>query len=86
MLQVASPESGTPSLLVPRCRYRLKEFVVNWFTRYVFGCHVNKWLAVILLALVGVALLKLVIWFLTPERDADESGNESEKDYWRIHS
>ena len=58
---------------------------MNWFTRYVFGCHVSKWLAVILLALVGVALLKLVIWFLTPERDADESGDESEKDYWRIH-
>jgi uncharacterized protein YpmS len=46
---------------------------------------VNKWLAVILLALVGVALLKLVIWLLIPERDADESGDESEKDYWRIH-
>jgi putative Mn2+ efflux pump MntP len=58
---------------------------VNWFTLYVFGCHVSKWLAVILLAIVGVALLKLVIWLLTPERDADESGNESEKDYWRIH-
>jgi hypothetical protein len=54
---------------------------LNWFTRYVFGCHVSRWLAVILLALVGVALLKLVIWLLTPERDADES----EKDYWRIH-
>ena len=58
---------------------------MNWFTRYVFSCHVSKWLAVILLALAGVALLKLVIWLLTPERDADESGNESEKDYWRIH-
>ena len=55
---------------------------MNWFTRYVFGCHVSKWLAVILLALVGRCL---VIWFLTPERDADESGDESEKDYWRIH-
>ena len=55
---------------------------MNWFTRYVFGCHVSKWLAVILLALVGRCL---VIWFLTPERDADESGDESEKDYWRVH-
>ena len=48
------------------------------------GCHMSKWLAlaeVILLALVGVVLLKLVFWLLTPERDADES----EKDYWRIH-
>jgi hypothetical protein len=88
VLQVASPESGTPSLLVPGCRYRLKEFVVNWFTRYVFGSHVSKWLVlamVILLALVGVALLKLVIWLFTPERDADETGDESAKRYWRIH-
>jgi hypothetical protein len=81
VLQVASPESGTPSLLVPRCRYRLKEFVVNWFTRYVFGGHVSKWLALAMVALVGVALLKLVIWLLTPQSDADER----DKDYWRIH-
>ena len=54
---------------------------MNWFTGYVFGCHVNKWLALAMVALVGVALLKLVIWLLTPQRDADES----DKDYWRIH-
>ena len=37
---------------------------------------------VILLALVpGIALLRLVIWLLTPERDKDES----ESNYWRIH-
>jgi hypothetical protein len=58
---------------------------VNWFTRYVFGCHVSNWLAVILRALVGIALLKLVFWLLTPEREAEQSGDESEKDYWRIH-
>jgi len=58
---------------------------VNWFTRYVFGYHVSKWLAVILLMLVGVAVLKLVIWLLTPDREAEESGDKSEKDYWRIH-
>jgi predicted MFS family arabinose efflux permease len=61
---------------------------VHWFTRYVLGSHASKWLAwamVILLALVGVALLKLVIWLLTPQRDAEESGEASEKDYWRIH-
>ena len=81
MLPAASPESGTPSLLVPHCRYRLKEFVVNWFVRHVVGCHVSKWLALAILALVGVALLKLVFWLLTPERDADES----EKDYWSVH-
>ena len=54
---------------------------MNWFTRYVSGCHLSKWLALAILALVGVSLLKLVIWLLTPGRDADES----EKDYWSIH-
>jgi uncharacterized iron-regulated membrane protein len=65
--------------------YRLKEFVVNWFRNYAFGSQAGEWLAlamVILLALVlGIALLKLVIWLLTPERDKDKS----ERDYWRIH-
>jgi len=37
---------------------------------------------VILVALVtGIALLTLVIWLLTPERDKDDS----ERDYWRKH-
>ena len=58
---------------------------MNWFTRYVFGYHVSKWLAVILLMLLGVTVLKVVIWLLTPDREAEESGEESEKDYWRIH-
>jgi hypothetical protein len=61
---------------------------VNWFTRYVLGSHLSKWLAwamIISLALVGVALLTLVIWLFTPERDEEESGDESKKDYWRIH-
>ena len=56
---------------------------MNWFRHHGFGFHAGEWLAlavVILLALVpGIALLKLVIWLLTPERDKDES------DYWRIH-
>jgi hypothetical protein len=53
-----------------------------------FGFSVSKWLAlamIIALAFVGVALLALVIWLFTPERDAEESGDESKKDYWRIH-
>jgi predicted nucleotidyltransferase len=58
---------------------------VNWFRHVGIGFHSGEWLAsaiVILLALVpGIALLKLVIWLLTPERDRDESGN----DYWRRH-
>jgi hypothetical protein len=49
---------------------------VNWFRHYR-GFHAGEWLSlamVILLALVpGIALLKLVIWRLTPERDKDES-------------
>ena len=58
---------------------------MNWFRHYGLGFHSGEWLAsaiVILLAFVpGIALLKLVIWLLTPERDKDESG----KDYWRRH-
>jgi hypothetical protein len=58
---------------------------VNWFRHYGNGVHAGEWLSlamVILLALVaGIALLKLVIWLLTPERDKDES----EEDYWRRH-
>ena len=69
-------------MLVPRCRYRLK---VNWFRHYGLGFHASEGLAlamVILLALVpGFALLRLVIWLLTPEPDKDES----ERDYWRTH-
>ena len=58
---------------------------MNWFRHYGLGFHAGEWLPlamVILLALVlGIALLKLVIWLLTPEREKDES----ERDYWRIH-
>jgi hypothetical protein len=58
---------------------------VNWFRHYGNGVHAGEWLwlaMVILLALVpGIALLKLVIWLLTPERDKDES----EEAYWRMH-
>jgi hypothetical protein len=66
----------------------LKEFVVNWFRHYGLGFHAGEWLALamaILLALVGIALLKLVFGLLTRERDADESDDESEKEYWLIH-
>jgi hypothetical protein len=63
----------------------LKEFVLNWFKHYGNGVHAGEWLSlamVILLALVpGIALLKLAISLLTPERDKDES----EEDYWRMH-
>ena len=72
-------------MLVPRCRYRLKEFVVNLFRHYGLGFHAGEWRAlamVISFALVpGIALLKLVIWLFTPEPDKDES----ERDYWRTH-
>ena len=58
---------------------------MNWFRHYGNGVHAGEWLwlaMVILLALVpGIALLKLVIWLLTPERDKDES----EEAYWRMH-
>ena len=58
---------------------------MNWVKPYALGFHPGEWLAlamVILVALAaGVAVLKLVIWLLTPERNKDES----ERDYWRIH-
>ena len=58
---------------------------MNWFRHYGNGVHAGEWLSlamVILLALVpGIALLKLAISLLTPERDKDES----EEDYWRMH-
>jgi hypothetical protein len=67
----------------------LKEFVVNWFRRYVFGSHAGEWLAFALAILVlfalRIALSRLVFWFLARKRDADEREDESEKEYWRIH-
>jgi len=62
---------------------------VNWFARYVFGSHVSKWLALVMVILVSFTLcitsLKLAFWLLTRKRDTDKNGGESEKDYWRIH-
>ena len=58
---------------------------MNWFRHYGLGFHAGAWLPlamVILLALVaGNALLKLVVWLLTPKCDQDKS----EKEYWGIH-
>ena len=62
---------------------------MKWFRHDAFRSHVGEWLAlaiVILLSLaLCIALLKLVFWLLTHERGADESGDEGEKEYWRIH-
>ena len=58
---------------------------MNWFRQYALGFHAGEWhpsAMFILLALVpGIALLKLVIWLLAPERQKDDS----ERDYWRRH-
>jgi hypothetical protein len=62
----------------------IEEFVVNWFRYFGLGFRAGGWLELAmatLLAVVGIALLELVISFLTPERDEDES----EREYWRIH-
>ena len=70
--------------LVPNCRYRLKENVVNWFRRDAFGSHAGEWLALAIGILVSfalcIALSKLVWWLRRRKREA-----ESEKEYWRIH-
>ena len=58
---------------------------MNWFVRYGFGSHAREWLALATVVLVSFALciasLRLVFWFLTRKRGADES----EREYWRIH-
>jgi hypothetical protein len=70
---------------VPNCRYRLKDFAVNWFRRGAFGFHAGEWLALAIVLLLSfalcIALSKLVWWLHTRKREADEG----EKEYWRIH-
>ena len=62
---------------------------MNWFRHDAFFSHVGEWLALALAILalfaLRIALSRLVFWFLKRERDAHESVDESEKDYWRIH-
>jgi hypothetical protein len=60
---------------------------VSWFRTYAFGSRAGEWLALATVILVSFALcvvsLRLVFWFLTRKRDADEG--EGEKEYWRLH-
>ena len=60
---------------------------MNWFRNYAFGSRTGELLALAIVALVSFALciasLKLVFWFLTRKRDADEG--EVEKEYWSVH-
>jgi hypothetical protein len=62
---------------------------VNWFRRDAFGSHPGEWLALALAILVlfalRIALSRLVFWLLGRKRDTDESEDESEREYWRIH-
>ena len=62
---------------------------MNWFRHDAFGSHVGGWLALALAILVlfalRIALSRLVFWLLARKRDADESEDESEKEYWRVH-
>ena len=56
--------------------------VVNWFSHHGVILHAGERLALaIVVLLLGIALLKLVMWLLTPGRNKDES----ERDYWRMH-
>ena len=57
---------------------------MKWSRRYAFVSHAvsgPRIAMVLLLALIGIALLRLIIWLVTRERDEDRS----ERDYWRIH-
>ena len=60
---------------------------MNWFRNYAFGSRAGEWLALAIVILVSFALciasLRLVFWFLTRKRDADDG--EGEKEYWRAH-
>ena len=89
VLHVTSPESRGPSPLVPRCRFRLKGFVVKWFRQHGLGFHAGEWLALAMIVFLsfalGIAVLKLVFSLLTRERDTDESEDDNEKDYWHTH-
>ena len=85
MRQVASSESHSAcSSLSLSIEGVCSELVQTLWSRLARGLPSLAML--ILLTLVpGIALLKLVFWLLTRERDADASADESEKDYWRIH-
>jgi Kef-type K+ transport system membrane component KefB len=67
----------------------LKEFVVNWFRHDAFGSHVGEWLAlalaILVLFAVRIALSRLVFRFLGRKFDKNESEDETEREYWRIH-
>ena len=58
---------------------------MNWFRNYAFGSHAGERLALAIVILVSFALcivsLRLVVWFLTRKRNADEG----EREYWRSH-
>ena len=60
---------------------------MNWFRNYAFGSRTGELLALAIVVLVSftfsIASLKLVFWFLTRKRVADEG--EGEKEYWRVH-
>jgi hypothetical protein len=84
VVQMTSPEFG--SLISACSSLSLSiEGVCSERVQKLWSFHPTEWLAlavVILMALVpGIALLRLAIWLLIPERDKDES----ETDYWRIH-
>ena len=60
---------------------------MNWLGNYAFDSRAGEMLALSIVVLVSFALciasLKVVFWFLTRKRDADEG--EGEKEYWRVH-
>ena len=68
---------------IASCRYRLKEFVVNWFRRDVFDSPTGERLALAIVVLLSlalyIALSKLAWWLRTRKR------GEGEREYWRIH-
>jgi hypothetical protein len=62
---------------------------VSCFRRDGLGFYAGDWfpvaLVISLLILLCVAWLRRIFEFLKRKRDTDESEDESEKEYWRIH-
>jgi hypothetical protein len=59
------------------------------FGHNAFGSHAYEWpaleIVILLLFALYIALSKLARWLRTRKREADESKDESQREYWRTH-
>jgi len=89
VLQVTLSESGGPISACFLLSVLIARVLVTWLRYDAFGSQMGDWsglaTAGLLLFALCIVLLKLIFWLLTRERDANESQDEGEKEYWRIH-